>query len=44
MKYAERLHLKMLSCDYSMDVILPMQDCLHEKFKKKSKKIEVSIC
>lgn len=35
LKQAKRLRLKLESCDYSMDVIIEMQDKFHDKFRKK---------
>ena len=44
LKCAERMELDLKSVDYSMEYILPEQDCLHEKYKKKMKHLEIHVC
>ena len=44
LKYAEREGLKLKSIDYNIDSVYLCQDEMHEKYKKKSEEIGVSIC
>ena len=44
LKYLERLCIELKSVEYSADYIAVLQDSYHEKYKEKSKNIEVSIC
>jgi hypothetical protein len=44
LKHAHRLILELSAVDYDLSYILCKQDCLHEHYKKKTKKIGISIC
>ena len=44
LKCAERMELDLKSVDFSLDVIIPEQKCLHDKYKKKLKHLEIHVC
>lgn len=44
LKNADKLYLKLMSCNFDMTVIVDMQDSLHEEYKTKEDSIKVDIC
>lgn len=44
LKCAQRLHVKLSACGYSMPAIVLMQDSVHEKYRKKTGRIDMGEC